>query len=422
MKISKLILYSFILLLLADFIQYMSSSARLNFNSTIPVGLLKFISLLHIIYIARNVSWKDYLPSWGVKILQLFIVWNVIVILHGIFTASSYWDWKFVILVNIPSLLMPFICFVGIFFFRSISLNKFIFKKVLIYSLPLIFFGLGAFTRSIIFIPFIVILCPFLPPKWKIYIFIIAALSIVTAIGLRANILRIFIAFALVIAYNFRYIIGTKFYNVTSLVFFITPFLLLFLGVSGNFNVFQPFEADDTSLVVSSQGTEENLITDTRTFLYYEVFTSMNDHNSFIWGEGAAGKYTSNFFNGIDRYGAEVGFLNILLYSGIIGVTIYFVVLVTACFYGIYRSRNTLSKLLSIFIAFRWVLLFAEDITQYDMNFYFMWIIIGLCLSKQFRQMTDRDIKQYFSIVFNDDPYLKRQSYHLSNISLTSKT
>jgi hypothetical protein len=205
-------------------------------------------------------------------------------------------------------------------------------------------------------------------------------------------------------------------------VFFITPFLLLFLGVSGNFNVFQPFEADDTSLVVSSQGTEENLITDTRTFLYYEVFTSMNDHNSFIWGEGAAGKYTSNFFNGIDRYGAEVGFLNILLYSGIIGVTIYFVVLVTACFYGIYRSRNTLSKLLSIFIAFRWVLLFAEDITQYDMNFYFMWIIIGLCLSKQFRQMTDRDIKQYFSIVFNDDAYLKRQSYHLSNISLTSKT
>jgi hypothetical protein len=67
----------------------------------------------------------------------------------------------------------------------------------------------------------------------------------------------------------------------------------------------------------------------------------------------------------------------------------------TAAHYAINYSNNFLSKILGVFVAFRWVVFFIEDITKYDINFYFLWIAIGMCFSTQFRMQTDDDLKKW---------------------------
>ena len=117
-----------------------------------------------------------------------------------------------------------------------------------------------------------------------------------------------------------------------------------------------------------------------------------------MFGEGGAGKYKSKYLGDINgwRYGSEVGILNILLYDGIIGVMIYFLLLFAVSFIAIYRSNNYLSKLLGLFIASRFLLSFIEEFTQYDMNFYFFWIAVGMVSSSHFRKISDEQLKKYF--------------------------
>lgn len=176
------------------------------------------------------------------------------------------------------------------------------------------------------------------------------------------------------------------------------PFILIFLGFTGKFNVFQPFEDNDEIFVVGEgEKASTNLAQDTRTGLYQEIFASIHDNVSLVFGGGATAKYESRIIieanNDRGRYRSEVGFLNTILYSGIVGVVLYFLILCYAAYYALNRSNNFFSKILAVFLAFRWVLFFVEDITMYDMNFYFLWIAIGICFSNQFRNQTDYQIK-----------------------------
>ncbi|MNU07373.1 hypothetical protein D3C72_2529360 [compost metagenome] len=43
---------------------------------------------------------------------------------------------------------------------------------------------------------------------------------------------------------------------------------------------------------------------------------------------------------------------------------------------------------------------FVEEFTQYDMNFYFFWLAIGLASSNEFRSMNDNELKNWFKGVF----------------------
>ena len=98
------------------------------------------------------------------------------------------------------------------------------------------------------------------------------------------------------------------------------------------------------------------------------------------------------------RYGAEVGFLNILLYSGIIGVILYLLMLLTASYYAIFHSNNFLSKMLGLLLAGRWITFFIEEFTNFDLNNVFIWIIIGMVSCIEFRALSDDDLKLFFRL------------------------
>ncbi|MDI1307716.1 MAG: hypothetical protein PSX42_23110 [bacterium] len=183
---------------------------------------------------------------------------------------------------------------------------------------------------------------------------------------------------------------------------FVIPIILFSTAVTGTFNIFTDISGSKELEITSNQSTGETLGGDTRTFLYVEVLQSINKNGNFLLGSGMAAGYESfiiDVSNGTynnKRYTSEVGILNILLQSGLIGVVIYFLVLFKVSFTAINQSSNMLSKILGLYIASRWLLSFIEEFTQYDLNFYFFWLAIGLVSSNEFRAMNDKQIKNIF--------------------------
>jgi hypothetical protein len=130
------------------------------------------------------------------------------------------------------------------------------------------------------------------------------------------------------------------------------------------------------------------------------VFKTLNEQNDWLFGQGAVGKYKTHLESKTihgERFGSEVGFLNILLYSGFVGVILYALLLFIVSRNAIFYSNNWLSKMLGLVIISRWVLFFLEEFTQLDLNFYFLWLIIGLVSTKQFREISDERVGIYFS-------------------------
>jgi hypothetical protein len=238
----------------------------------------------------------------------------------------------------------------------------------------------------------------------------VAAATIILSIDFRANVIRIILATLIIFLYYARKYVPLKWIKFACLTFFVTPILFLFLGVTGQYNIFKPSDNIDKYEFSYDDGTERNIALDTRTFLYQEVFATMQGNNSFVWGEGGAGTYKTEYFDdSVDynkgRYGTEVGFLNVLLYSGILGVIFYAVIIFSAGYYAVNYSNNFLCKMLALFLAFRWVLFFIEDFTRYDVNYYFLWIAVGLCFSKDFRSLSDAELMEYFN--FKKKLYIK---------------
>ncbi|MFT3949345.1 MAG: hypothetical protein QM763_20445 [Agriterribacter sp.] len=400
---SRLAVISFLTILLSDILDYIAGGGILPFNPAIFTAILRFVSVYCLIVYIRNTNWKDQIPKHAVNLLSFLIVWNVLTIVRGVFNADMYYDWRFLILSSLFYFLIPLSAIIGITILFNGRLLRIIIKKVYFYALlllPLQALQLMAYARAVISVWFFMMLSIYFKNKWRILIFITAFVSMITAFEIRANFLRVSISVLLFALYTLKGVIKHTWLKITCFTLFLVPFVLIYLGISGTFNIFQPFgEKDEVFVIDNDIGGNENsnLIADTRTGLYVEVLNSVVADNILIFGGGATAKYKSATFelsdNMTERYGAEVGFLNTLLYSGLIGVILYFWVLTYAAYLGLNKSNNFFCKIISIFLGFRWVLFFIEDITKYDMNFYFLWVAVGVCFSNQFRNLSDEQIK-----------------------------
>ena len=122
--------------------------------------------------------------------------------------------------------------------------------------------------------------------------------------------------------------------------------------------------------------------------------------SSYILGEGAGSGYLSEYFeerimSDKGRHFSEVGFLNLIIHYGIIGVVLFALILFSAIYYGVNRSKNRLTSIISFVLIFNWLLLFIENIPRYDLAYLNIWVMIGLCLSSKLRQASDQEIKDY---------------------------
>jgi len=408
MKYSKLIIYTLFAFVITDVFRYLSWVEALDVNNATSITtFLNFISLGIFIYIANKEGWRNNgVPKSIQLLLKLWILWNIFNLLRGAFRASNYWDWKFLLLSSVFFSLVSLVFFIG----KNIQLAKIAIGFSLKYLFPFGFLLIPLafstneelYSRLMIPVSLFILFIPFLKFKLKLLIIVVALTSIFMTFGFRSNIIKIGFSVFVLFFYYFQDYIKLSWLRLSHRLLFIAPILFFALAIMGKYNVFYEASKKEGFGVVNNLGEEEDLMTDSRTFLYDEVLSSLNRTGNILIGESASGSYQSDFFYDDGgamegkRNNSEVGILNILLLYGVIGVVIYFVLLFRVSSIAIYHSSNILAKMLGLFIAFRWTYSFVEEYTQYDLNFYFFWIAIGMVSSSSFRRMSDNDIRNYF--------------------------
>jgi hypothetical protein len=154
------------------------------------------------------------------------------------------------------------------------------------------------------------------------------------------------------------------------------------------------------------QVVEDNLLSDTRTFLYIEVLQSAEKYDSWILGRSPSrGNYSDSFGefdlnNRNERYSNEVGVLNYFTWLGIVGVILLLSVYVQATKFAVLCSENIYAKILGIFISFRWAFSWIEEINIFHIQYVYLWFMIGLCFSEKFRKMSDNEVRVWIYNIF----------------------
>lgn len=408
MKFSKLLIFTIISTLITDSIRYTSWVGAYNANySTYIIASLTYISIIIIAFLSIKLSKHNDIKPTVKLLFLLWLYWNIFNIIRGGFKAENYWDWKFLVLFSISFSLIALLFFIGNYLPYTIKIIRFYLKYIFTFGFLIIPLALATneelYSRLMIPIGVFILFIPYLKPRWRLLIIIVAAVSILMVIGFRSNLIKIFLSVCILSIFYFRIIVKVRLLRVIHFLTFVVPIALLFLATFSSYNIFTEISKNDRFTISNNYGNIENLTTDTRTFLYKEVFSSMNGINNWIIGKSSSGSYKSDWFyddggamKGI-RNKSEVNILNILLYHGLIGIILYFILLYKVSYNAIVHSNNLLSKMLGILIATRWPLSFIEEYSQYDLNFYFFWLVMGLVCNNLFRQMTDKEVKSYLN-------------------------
>jgi hypothetical protein len=176
------------------------------------------------------------------------------------------------------------------------------------------------------------------------------------------------------------------------------------MGITGFFNVFKfkEYLPKDWNYEIDggyNSDKVERLDRDTRTFIYEEAISSAISQNYVIQGHSLARGYTSKVFAFMDLHGrgerasSEVGIVNIFTYFGMLGVFTYFGIFLSATYQAIYKSNNIYMKVVGFYVTFRWFFAWIEDFSRFNLNYLFLWIMIAMCFSLQFRSMNNRQFE-----------------------------
>lgn len=184
--------------------------------------------------------------------------------------------------------------------------------------------------------------------------------------------------------------ISKKLINFLVFLILLLPAVSIYLGLSG-VSVFQILSGEETGTY-----SQFNPYADTRTFLYYEVFQDLKVNKAFIFGKGLNAGYYSASFETFSRPNVEVGFLQIILKTGILGFLLYMSIIVMAIFKALSDSNNLFIKSLGLLLASYVIMFFIENIIAYNLLNVIIWIVVGMCFSENLRKMNNKEIKELF--------------------------
>lgn len=352
----------------------------------------------------------------NISFIDLFLYYLIFSAIYGaLWQTENYWDWK--MLVNN---LMIFSLPLAAYMVNDTLLLRNILRKWFSYA-PVIFILLFPFLMSTAYGKYLVpytFLALFLPALNKKYILLVLTaflLIIIWAQDSRSDVLKftvcIILGITLYISQNwkrFGFILkGTHILLLTA------PFICFALAITGVFNILdieEELNLQDKYLIQAKNTNEtHSALADTRTLLYIEQIESAIKNDYIIQGRSIARGYDSHSFGQSldevtgasrgERNDCEASILNIFNFFGLIGVCLYFIIFATASYKAIYHSRNHYIPIIGVYIAFRWTFAWIEDFSRFDLNYLFLWIMIGMCYSPQYRMMTDFEIKQWIKSI-----------------------
>ncbi|GGP01724.1 hypothetical protein GCM10010992_03250 [Cloacibacterium rupense] len=391
------------------FLILLNSLFSIDYWSTIPLGntTLKWIinfSIIIIILIFKNKFFrpsnkKDYI------IISIYFIWLIIGIIRGMFIAENYWEWKQLI---DGSFILSLPVFVYIFNQPKVLqlVLKFWFRYALLLFIIWIFWTISEDAYHFYLGPVLAIACffPILDKKWKIIFMVLIILMIISDFGARSQIIKAVVAILMSLAYFFGKYLSVKILKITHWFLYLLPIVLIGLGLSGVFNIFEDFSAIAEQSISSKKLSEKKSLevsTDTRTFIYVEVIESAIKNNYVVFGRTPARGNDSVYFgeaiaedlkiNKFERHNNEVCFPNVFTWLGIIGMLLYCFIYLKSSYLALYQSNSIFLKLIGVFISFHFLYGWIEDINRFDIANISLWMFIAMGFSEQFRKMNNQE-------------------------------
>ncbi len=138
---------------------------------------------------------------------------------------------------------------------------------------------------------------------------------------------------------------------------------------------------------------------DTRTGVELYFYADMKTKD-WIIGRGINGEY---YCPGIEedaptdyRNVIETGYLQTILKGGIISLGLLLLITIPAVIKGLFYSKNTLSKAAAIWILLALLSLYPATLNTFTLRYLLVWLAVGICYSKNIRNMSDKSLKEYF--------------------------
>lgn len=362
--------------------------------------------IIFTLFFAVIIKIKNIYNPPKILLLQLYILWLSLSIIRGIIIADGYWEYKSLIKYSF-SLLIPF----SIYAFEQPFFLQQILKKWLKIVIPLfiiIFFFILSDSFFFFYAPIylLILFYPYLPTKWKFIFLSLIIFILLWDLTARSSMIKSIVTLFFILFYKFKVLLKNKILQIIHFIFYLIPIILLILGISGIFNIFKIQDEFSDSAKESAQSINKGLIEDSRTFIYTNVITSAIEHNYILWGRTPArgnddkinGEIKGNL-NFIREYN-EVCHPNIFTWLGLVGLILFTSMYFQASYTAITHSNNRIIKIIGLCVAFHWMYGWIEDTYVFNMMTVTNWMLIGICYSSHFRNMTELEIKQFTQNIF----------------------
>ena len=402
----ELVFFSLILAAFFHFLFYLHAyGPSMSILEGPLIYLLAIASASLMIFVYLTTKWRLALSGISVRwFYDMLVIWILICFFRSFIEMRSIDEVIPFIFGNYMGLSMfPVLFFiaglsVGYFYSLNKILTVYFFIAAFISFFFINYFEFQHFI--VLFIFYMILTIPLRKPWSRLAIVLVSISIIITSLTNRAEILRVLISYLIIIA---SFLLLYKKVHKSLLVFLVFIILMLpigslYLGSKG-ISVFQMFSRD------SVEYSQIDPYADTRTFLYYEVFQDLKQNQAFLFGKGLNAGYYSHSFQMDSRAVVEVGFLQILLKTGILGFLLYISVIISSIIKALRRSRSQFVKSLGIYLASYIILLFIEIIVAYNLLNVVTWIVVGMCQSESLMEMNDQQIMQ---ILHNKKPSTSR--------------
>ncbi len=375
---------------------------------TIPIGNL--YAWWFIDFITLYTLWQFKKVTTRYYLIDIFLGWVLISTIRGIFIAENYWEWKQLI-SGFLALSIPLFSYA----FDKPHITGRVIRYWLKYAILLFLLQLPTLPNGAYHFylgPVFLVGCfiPITPRKWQYILIGLLIIMLSSNLDARSQVIKSAIVLLIAIGIYFWKIIPNIVFKVIHWACYIIPIVLLILGVTGRFNIFENLESNKgkyvEKVIMNGQVVEIDLSTDTRTFIYTEVIESAIKHDYVIWGRTPARGNDSRAFGAYnaeilktgkyERHKNELCHLNIFTWLGLIGVILYTIIYLRSSYLAIYKSENIYLRFLGCFIAFRWAYGWIEDINSFNIMNISLWMMIAIGLSSKFRSMNNKTFKDWF--------------------------
>lgn len=377
--------------------------STINIFPTFIILAIQTIFIIISFYVLKNLRFFNKKENF---LLLITFLWIFICIFRGFIISDNYWEYKNCYTHSL-ALLSPF----SAVFFTIPSCMKASLRLYFKWIIPISIIAIPFFnTWSWFWMYYVFFTMILFYPSIRKYCFFLIFTIFVASIDITARsvLIKVFIAIIFGTLLYYRSFIKSIVFRILTYGIYVITFLLLFLGLSGSFNI---FKMDEYLPKTISQ--DENISEDTRTWLYSEAINSAISNNYIIYGRTPARGYDTSFAPIEDELwkrakisgdnvnslrmerNAEVFFLNIFTWTGIVGVCLVSFIYFMASHRALTQANNDFIRIAGLYIAFRYMYGWIEDTLTINGNILCLWMLIGMCLSPYFLKMNNNEFRNF---------------------------